>query len=147
MGVIDMLQKSELSSAHPSWWSQIQTPIRHLGERMAEFFSPSSEAATTEDAYEVSIELPGVGEKDIAVEVHGDQLTITGEKHSKREESGKNFYFSERTFGKFHRAFRLPADADADQVTATHTDGVLTISIPKLKTPANQARRVTVKQA
>lgn len=142
-----MLQKSEIIPNQPNWWSQIQTPIRQFGERVAEFFSPSSEASTTKEAYEVSLELPGVGEENIAVEVHGDQLTITGEKRSEREETGKDFYFSERAFGKFRRAFRLPADANSNKVSATHKDGVLTVTIPKLTEPANQARRISVKQA
>ena len=142
-----MLQKSEIAATHPNWWSQIQTPLRQFGERVAEFFSPSSEAATTKEAYEVSVELPGVGEKDIAVEIHGDQLTVTGEKRSEHQETGKDFYFSERTFGKFRRAFRLPADANADNVSATHKDGVLTVTIPKLTAPDNHARRIEVKQA
>ena len=141
-----MVQKSEIIPNQPHWWSQIQTPIRQFGERVAEFFSPSAEAATTKEAYEVSVELPGVDENDIAVEVHGDQLTITGEKRSRREETGKDFYFSERAFGRFRRAFRLPADADADNVSAAHKDGVLTVKIPKLTEPANQARRIAIKQ-
>jgi len=139
-----MLQKSEMT---PNFWSQIQTPLRHFGERVAEFFSPSSEAATTKDAYEISVELPGVEEKDIAVDLHGDQLTITGEKRAEREETGKDYYFSERSFGKFRRAFRLPADADAAKISATHRDGVLTIAIPKINEPANQAKRIEVKRA
>lgn len=138
-----MLQKPEMA---PNFWSQIQTPLRQFGERVAEFFSPSSEAATTKDAYEISVELPGVEEKDIAVDLHGDQLTITGEKRAEREETGKDYYFSERSFGKFRRAFRLPADADAAKISATHKDGVLTIAIPKINEPANQAKRIEVKR-
>lgn len=139
-----MLQKPEMT---PNFWSHIQSPLRHFGERVAEFFSPSSEAATTKDAYEISVELPGVAEKDIAVDLHGDQLTVTGEKRAEREETGKDYYFSERSFGKFRRSFRLPADADAARISATHKDGVLTIAIPKVNEPANQAKRIEVKRA
>jgi HSP20 family protein len=142
-----MLQKSDIAPNFPNFWSQLQTPLRQFGERVAEFFSPSSEAATTKDAYEITIELPGVEEKDIHDEVHGDQLTITGEKRAEREETGKDYYFSERSFGKFRRAFRLPTDVDAAKISATNKDGVLTIAIPKLKEPANQAKRIDVKRA
>ncbi len=142
-----MLQKSEIAPTFPSLWSQLQVPLHQLGERVAEFFSPSSQAATTKDAYEITVELPGVEEKDIAVEVHGDQVTITGEKRAEREETGKDYYFSERSFGRFRRAFRLPADADAAKISATNKDGVLTVAIPKLKEPASQAKRIDVKRA
>lgn len=142
-----MVQKSEIALTHPNWWTQIYGPMRQLGERVAEFLSPSSEAATTRDAYEVNIELPGVSEDDITVEVHGDQLAVTGEKRSAHEEHGKDFYFSERAFGKFRRTFTLPADADAEKISASHKDGVLAVTIPKLASPAARARRISVKQA
>ncbi|MDA0342350.1 MAG: Hsp20/alpha crystallin family protein [Proteobacteria bacterium] len=142
-----MIQKSEISSTLPQWWSQFYAPVRQFGERVAEFLSPNTEAAATKDRYEIAIELPGVAEKDITIEVHGDQLSITGEKRSSHEESGKDFYFSERSFGKFRRSFRLPTDGDTDNVDASQKDGVLTITIPKLAAPTSQTKRITVKSA
>ena len=139
-----MVEKSELSPMAADYWSQLFTPVRHFGERVAEFFSPSSEAAATTDNYEISVELPGVGEDDIAVEVHDGRLTVTGEKRSRHEEKGKNFYFSERTYGKFHRAFRLPDDADDGKVLATHKDGVLTIKIAKVAPTTVKTRTVEI---
>ena len=106
-----MITKSDVTSVVPDWWSHYYAPVRHFGERVAEFFSPSSEAATTENSYEINIELPGVSETDISVEVHDSRLTVTGEKRSKQEEKGKNFYFSERVYGSFRRTFQLPDDA------------------------------------
>ena len=112
----------------------------------AEFFAPRSEAATTEDAYEIAVELPGVGDSDVNVEVHQGVLTISGEKKSSREESGKNFYFSERTYGRFSRAFRLPADANPETAQAEHKDGVLTVRIAKLVPKAPDVRKISVKR-
>ena len=64
-----MVEKSELSRNVPDWWSQMFAPVRQFGERIAEFFAPSSEAAATEDAYEITVELPGVSDADIHAEV------------------------------------------------------------------------------
>jgi HSP20 family protein len=129
-----MVEKSDLSSMTPSWLSQMYEPMRWAGGKVAEFFAPSSEAATTDSQYEVSVELPGVSDEDISVEVHDGRLTVAGEKQSQHQEEGKNFFFSERTYGKFQGVFRLPADADESKVSATHKDGVLTINIAK-RTP------------
>ncbi len=139
-----MVEKSELTASAPDWWSQFYGPIRHFGERVAEFFSPSSEAAATADSYEISVELPGVGEKDISVEVHDGRLTVKGEKSSSEEKKGKNFYFSERVYGKFQRVFRLPVDADTENVSASHKDGVLTVNIAKLATSTPTPTKIEI---
>lgn len=139
-----MVEKSELTPAATDWWSHMMNPVRHLGERVAEFFAPSSEAATTTDAYEVAVELPGVSDEDINVEVHDGRLTVSGEKKSSREDKGRNYYFSERTYGRFRRTFRLPDDANGEKIEATHKDGVLTIRIAKLIPKAPDVRKIAI---
>ena len=139
-----MVEICELSSTAADDWSQQFTPVRRFGESVAEFFSPSSEAATTIDNYEISIELPGVGDDDNAVEIHDGRLTVSGEKRSSHEEKANNFYFSERTYGKFRRGFRLPDDADDSKVPATHKDGVLTIQIAKVAPTAAKVKTVEI---
>jgi len=139
-----MIEKSDLSPSVPDWFSQFYGPVRRFGERVAEFFSPSSDAAKTDDYYEVNLELPGVGEDDITVEIHDGRLTVSGEKRSAHEEKGKDFFFSERSYGHFQRVFRLPADADEDKVAATHKDGVLSIRIAKSKPEATKAKSIRI---
>ena len=139
-----MVEKSELSRNVPDWWSQMFAPVRQFGERIAEFFAPSSEAAATEDAYEITVELPGVSDADIHAEVRDGRLTITGEKRADREEKGKDYYFSERVYGSFRRTFRLPDDADADKIQATHKDGVLSLRIPKQKPRSPEGKRIKI---
>ena len=141
-----MIEKSDLVPSGADWLWNVLGPMRRVGERVAEFFAPSSEAATTDDAYEISVELPGVAEEDLSVEVHHGVLTVSGEKRASREESGKNFYFSERTYGRFSRGFRLPADADADRVQARHKDGVLTIRIAKVVPKTPEVRKISVER-
>ena len=139
-----MVEKAELTPHAADWWSQFMGPVRQFGERVAEFFAPSSEAATTTDAYEITMELPGVSEEDMHVEMHDGRLTVSGEKRSSHEEKGKNFYFSELTYGRFQRSFRLPDDADAGKIDAGHKDGVLTIRIAKLAPKSPEARKIEV---
>ncbi|MBC8240625.1 MAG: Hsp20/alpha crystallin family protein [Alphaproteobacteria bacterium] len=130
------------SGAQPlsNLWPQIADPLRRFGSKVADFFSPASDAAATDDAYIVEVELPGVKEEDITIEHHGNVLTVKGHKHSSREEENKNYYFSERTYGAFQRTFRLPADVDEGGIEASAEDGVLTLHLPKRK-EAEAARR------
>ena len=139
-----MVQSTDLSPHPHDWWSHVLNPVRHLGERMAEFFSPSAEAAATTEAYDIALELPGLSEDEIHLEVHDDRLTVTGEKQARREESGRNCYFSERVYGRFCRTFRLPADANTDKINATHKDGVLNITVPKLAPQQSEGRRISI---
>jgi HSP20 family protein len=139
-----MVEKSELNPGTPDWWSQFMSPVRQFGERVAEFFTPNSEASHTDSNYEIKVELPGVSEDDISIAFQDGRMTVTGEKRTDHEEKGKNYFFSERTYGRFHRAFRLPEDADPERITATHVDGVLTIKIEKIAPKKAEPKQIKI---
>jgi len=79
----------------------------------------------------IKAELPGVEKKDIEVDLKDRVLTIRGERSHEKEVKEDNYHRKERVFGKFHRAFTLPADYDPDKIKADFKDGVLKIEIPK----------------
>ena len=139
-----MVQSHDLAPRPHDWWSHLLNPVRQFGERVAQFFSPSAEAAATGDAYEIAVELPGIPEDEIRLEVQGDRLVVTGEKRAQRDESGRDYYFSERVYGRFRRTFQLPVDADLAAVGAVHRDGVLSITVPKRATAESEGRRVAI---
>jgi HSP20 family protein len=126
------------------WWPQISDPLRRFGHKVAEYFTPPSDAAALEDAYIVEIEVPGVKEDDIKIERYGNMLSVKGEKRSAHEEKEKTYYFSERTYGAFQRTFRLPADVDDDAIEATVADGVLTLRLPKRKDTEPPKRTIEI---
>ena len=79
---------------------------------------------------------------DIKVELEGRSLTIWGE--TKAEEEGGDGY-RRRSFGSVHRSLRLPEGVDADSITASCENGVLTVTIPKPE--AARAKAIEVKVA
>ena len=95
--------------------------------------------------YCVAVELPGLDEKDVKVEVENDVLTISGEK--KVEQTDDKTHYSERSYGSFTRAFTLPADADRNGITAQFAKGVLTLEIAKTANPPAQVKQVAIKAA
>lgn len=127
------------------WWPQVYEPLRNIGAKIADWFAPASDAASTEDAYEINMELPGVEADDIDIAVDDGQLTIRGEKRFQREEKGRTYYFSEREYGAFQRSFRLTADADAEKVAADFQNGVLTVRIPKAKPRQENAKKIQIR--
>ena len=70
--------------------------------------APAIDFVERDDAYEVQADLPGMDEKDIAVKVVGDVLTIKGETHEEKEEKKPDFHLRERRFGAFERVLRVP---------------------------------------
>ena len=138
------MQTTDLVSRSQDWWTQFYHPVRQIGHRVAEFFSPSAEAAATTESYEISLELPGISKDEIHLEAYGDRLVVTGEKQAEREERGRNFYFSERVYGRFRRTFQVPADANLAEIGAVHKDGVLTITIPKVASKPAEGRRIQI---
>ncbi|ETX16582.1 glutamyl-tRNA amidotransferase subunit A [Roseivivax halodurans JCM 10272] len=126
------------------FWPPRLEPFRTLAGRVADWFAPASDAAITKDAYEISLELPGVAEDDLEISVHDRVLSVTGEKSAEHEERGEHWYFRERQFGSFARSFRLPPDADGTRVSAVLKDGVLTLSIPRAANSRSEPRRIPI---
>ena len=127
-------------------WPSHYDPFRGWGQRLSEFLSPASDAQLADDRYVITVELPGVDEKDMDLTVHDGVVTVKGEKKSEREEKGATWYFSERQFGAFSRAFRLPPDADETAVEADLKDGVLTVTVPKSEPKAKAGHKVEIRK-
>lgn len=142
-----MVEKSHTASGVESgFWPNVLDPLKRAGEKIADFFAPSADASASDKFYEINVELPGVSEKDINVELHNNMLTVTGEKKFQREETGKSYYFSERAYGAFQRSFRIPEDVEPDKVTADFADGVLTIKVPKRVAHSQASLKIPVKR-
>ena len=100
-------------------------------ERRAFRWSPASEVAENDNAYVVTVELPGTKREDVQLEIHENVLTIHGEKKSEREEKNEKRHYVERSYGSFTRSFSLPPNTEAERIKASFKDGVLTVKVPK----------------
>lgn len=120
-------------------------PIKKAGQKLAEWFAPRSDAAVGPEAYEITMELPGIEQADLDIALQDGLLIVTGEKRAEHEESGKSYFFSEREYGAFQRAFRVPPDADAEAIDAELKNGVLRIMLPKRRSEGGPSRKVAVR--
>ena len=105
---------------------------------------PNIEISETDNAIEISAEMPGLERKDVEISIEDDALTIRGEKRVEEGQGDKNVQHSERTYGVFMRVLQLPPGIDPSNVQATMSNGVLKITIPKPAKP--EPKRIEVKE-
>ena len=97
--------------------------------------------------YELQAELPGMTGDQIEVKLANGIVTIKGEKSSERVEDEDDYHLRERSFGAFHRSFRLPTNVDSDKIVARFDNGVLKVSLPKSAAAIQEERKIDIKVA
>lgn len=126
----------------PSWLGGMQWPRGADG-----MLKPTLDLAATDKEYKITVEIPGVDEKDVKIEIANDTLMIHGEKKQEQEERDKDYYRVERSYGSFERLLALPDDADQESVKAAFKKGVLTIRISRKALPKEDIRKIEIKSA
>jgi HSP20 family protein len=94
-----------------------------------------------EHAYRVAVEVPGMDEQDINVQVMGNQLLISGEKRLERKSGDGDWRCVECEYGSFQRSIPLPANLETEAIDAVYDRGILTLTIPKTNpTPSRSVK-------
>ena len=116
---------------------------RYSGEEegMRGAWLPPVDIRETKDAIEIMAELPGVDAENVDVSVEGNVLTIRGERRQEQVREDETFHRVERSYGMFERSFTLPRSVNAEKVSASYRDGILTVTVPKRE----EAKPKTVK--
>lgn len=103
------------------------------------------DVSENEDAYIIKASVPGVNPEDIEVTLTDNVLTISGTSKGDIETEGEKFHMRERRFGRFSRTLALPTPPKSDAIEATHTNGVITLTLPKAE--ETKPKRITIKPA
>ena len=107
-------------------------------------WSPPVSVAESADELIFSVELPGMSEDEVSIELENDVLTVSGEKTEVRtegEESNK-YHLWERSYGSFRRSFSLPRAVNGADARAHFDKGILEIRLPK--TPEAKGRKIEI---
>lgn len=93
------------------------------------------------DHYELEADLPGFNKEDIKLELQGDNLVISAERHSNAEEKNKDgkVVRMERSYGSYQRSFNV-SQIDTDHIKAAYENGVLKLTLPKLESAFPESR-------
>jgi HSP20 family protein len=95
---------------------------------------PPVDMSETADDLVLTVEVPGISDKDVAVSITGDLLSVKGERRweqGEKENKDNTVLHVERVYGQFERMIQLPFPVQGDKVKATYRDGVLEVKLPK----------------
>lgn len=115
-------------------------------EHTSGWLAPRIDVAESDDAVQITAELPGVEESEVEITLVDDVLTIRGEKQSEstKEGEGKTYRLVERSYGSFRRSLPLPFKADPEKVVANFDKGVLSVTVPKPLEVEAKSHRIAI---
>lgn len=116
-------------------------PAQHEGEAPS-IWTPRADLAETDDAYVLSLDLPGIRREDLEITMEEGTLRITGERRTEEEHEGRQYHRIERAYGRFFRSFNFGPNANPDEIEASFDDGVLNVRIGKVE--ERKPRRIEV---
>lgn len=122
-----------------------------LGRKLVRSEKDFMRTAPKMDIYEkdgkivAEIELPGVSQKDVEVEIKDNCLTVEAKKEEEKEEKKKGYYRKETASGYLKRQVFLPEEVKADKAEAELKDGVLKVVIPKVTLEGKEKKGVKIK--
>ncbi len=132
----------EIDRLFDQFSGDLRLPTIGEGGRLLE---PEIDLSETDHDVQVTVELPGVDDKDVDVTLTDNRLTIRGEKRTEKEAKGKHRHAVERSFGAFGRTIPIPFDVDADKVDAKFSKGVLSVILPKPAEARTTKKKIEVK--
>lgn len=127
-----------------NWIDEVFEDAMNWPRASSSTFVPELNVYETDKEFEVSAALPGMNKDDLEISFNAGVLTISGERKMDHEEKGRRYHRIESRFGRFHRSLPLPNDmVDQDKIAAKYENGVLNVTIPKVKGKAAKRIKVT----
>ena len=128
-------------------WRGFELPAPGRYEELFGVMMPKMNVTQAENRYRITVELPGMDEKDVEVVLSDNVLTIKGEKKVETEETEKLHTYMERSYGSFRRSIPLDVQVVTDKIEATFDKGVLTIDLPKTAEAKKAFKKIPVRSA
>ena len=107
---------------------------------------PEFEVKETKDGLQITAELPGVSEKDIDISLTDGVLTISGQKKSEEVKNGETYHITERSYGSFTRSLKLPYEPEQKKISASFTNGVLSLTIPRSSKSKPNVHKISIQK-
>ena len=120
---------------HENWEKSLNTMTN---------WKPEIDIEESNNIFLIKADIPGVSKKDIKLSITGDQLTISGERKERIEDSNDYYHYRERSIGKFKRSFNLPESVNRDKIHARFKNGILSIELEKHEELEPKEKEITI---
>ena len=145
-------------------WQEVETLSRQLDQLFADFtpvsrtaspvarpvsrtWTPAIELKDADTEFVLRAELPGIDAKDLDIQVTSEAVSLSAEHRSETKHEDGKFFRSEFRYGSFRRVIPLPVAIRNDQVKADFTDGILTLTLPKVVNDRPEVVKVSLTEA
>ena len=125
-------------------------PFRQMEDMSRSFFSSDPASALFRadisdmgEAYRLEAELPGFNKEDININIEDERMTISVERKAESEDNKPNYLRRERFYGSYSRSFDL-SGIDADKISASYANGILSLDLPKQAASVPTSRRLEI---
>lgn len=108
-------------------------------------FFPSLDLKEKDNKYFMDVDVPGMSESDIDIDLHGNTLTIKGEKKAEKETKDNDYICVERSHGSFRRDIYLDQEVDQANIKADLKNGVLHLELPKKAEHKEGHKKIQIK--
>ncbi len=108
---------------------------------------PAVNITEEDDAFQLSVAVPGMKKSDFEIDVEGNQLTISCSKEETQTEKEAKYTRKEYSYHSFERVFTLPNEINKDKIDATYENGVLKLTLPKKEEARKQylSKHISIK--
>ena len=120
-------------------------PNERVAENEVADWVPALDFFEDKDNYKVQMDLPGLKKEEVKISYLSGQLKISGERVNQQEKTEGKHHTTERSYGKFYRAFNLPKFIKENEIQAEFKDGQLTVVIPKAEEAKPKELEIKVK--
>lgn len=165
MNMRDLIPWGHSQTATPSRYRDESNPFMTLHREMNRLFDdvfrgfdlvpfgpmsrtagwPQVEVIENDKSIRISVELPGLEDKDVEVLKGDGVLIVRGERKSEIED--KERAFSERYYGRFERRIPLVWEVEEDKIDASFKNGVLVLTLPKSAESRPEVKRIPINRA
>jgi HSP20 family protein len=123
----------EVNRLFDDMWNGFDLPLLRAGANtnMLDHGWPQIDLAEQDKEFLLTVEVPGLDEKDIEVQFADQCVILRGERHEERNADPSGHHYSERYYGRFERRIPLSVEIEPEKAKAVLRNGVLTVTLPK----------------
>ncbi len=127
----------------PAIFDEIFNNVRQYEDKV--FTNPAFNVKETEKEFVIEAAVPGLEKKDFKIDLKERLLTISAEKEVKEEKNdSENYFRREFCYGSFSKSYQLPESVNAEKISASYENGILSVSIPKAEEKEKLSKMIKI---